>query len=128
MTADHGAIYYASSRMFEAHCRCHDLERCTMTKKAGPGGAASISARAAAPAAVLGMLGAWLSLAEACGNKEGHKERDFLKRLAAEDEQGYRAAARLQIAEVPGGLELLQIEAGGADSALLGEPMRVPGF
>ena len=111
--------FYSSNGDFQATCYKHVDERCTLTMKSQlSGGSSSDSGKRHC----LGLLALWLEHGAFVDDKSVHKDKDFLKLLAAEDMRVVRYECRTALAAVPGGDELLRIEGGDPAKGLESEP------
>jgi len=99
--------YYASNGNFEARCLVHDDERCTMTRR---GMNAAKRYRGKVGGKPLGMLTAWLACGAMCENKEQHHNKGTANRLSGPEELEFRKMCRRSLADIDGGLALLEHE------------------
>ena len=99
--------YYASNGNFEAKCLVHDDERCTMTRR---GMNAAKRYRGKVGGKPLGMLTAWLACGAMCENKEQHHNKETANRLSGPEELEFRKVCRRSLADIDGGLALLEHE------------------
>eukprot|EP00930_Biecheleria_cincta_P095370 TRINITY_DN87333_c0_g1_i1.p1 TRINITY_DN87333_c0_g1~~TRINITY_DN87333_c0_g1_i1.p1 ORF type:complete len:1612 (-),score=257.34 TRINITY_DN87333_c0_g1_i1:89-4207(-) len=107
-------IYYESNGNFQATCEEHGDERCTLTrrggKSTGQNSSGASSSAGAAPGRPLGLLLAWLSVADAHADKENHCDVEHVKLLASEEGQSFRQELRDAFRADPGAADLLACE------------------
>lgn len=115
VTLEYGNIYYfPSNGNFEARCQKHQ-GRCTLTRRAGLGNSAGSSTDVPGHGGrPLGLLAAWLSIAEFTDDKAAHKHRGMIQRLAGAEQRSIRAEARRLLEQVPGSEDLFAAEAPSA--------------
>ena len=102
--------YHRSNGNFEARCLKHEGERCTLTR-AGPRDAGS-SADTPATRRPVGLLAAWLACGPLAHDKEAHKNKEDLARLAGPDGFEFRRDERERVKTLPGAEEVLRRESG----------------
>ena len=122
---DHGTVtYYVSHKTFEANCFAHAEERCTVGRKVQAAGSASSSSDVVPVRRPLGLLCAWLQVANCCeeDTKADRKKADRIKTLCSREQRGFRADCRAALQAVPGGRELLALEGPALGEGLEAEP------
>ena len=110
--------YYASNNTFEARCRKHFAERCTLTRKAYNPELAASSRDAAVTGRPLALLACWLEVQCQCEDKEEHKDEGNISRLAGPECHADRQAVRRELAAIDGAAFFFSKEAPMGDDPL----------
>ena len=96
LAVEFGTItFFESNQNFEARCRLHEDERCTLTRAAHR--AAGSTAPAQRGGRPLGLLAAWLSVASMFPDKESHRDPKILRELSGGEGLETRGAARVAL-------------------------------
>ena len=115
----HGTLgYYMSKNCFQATCSVHADENFTLTRTRS---AASSSASRGEAGRPVGLLAAWLSIAEAFEDKDAHKRA--VAEFARAESQVFRGEAWADVATLEGGLDVLTAEDTPGAPSLAGPPV-----